>query len=296
MTEAPHATGVHSAPVTPAKVLLAFSGSVEDAAALASLATMPGIEVVTMTLDVGQREPVEQVRASALACGAARAVVVDAREEFVRECVLPWVRARALDQPGFAALLRPLIARKLIETAQCEGASAVAHGSVGDGIDREIAALGSGFAILRPADTFAANGVASADYARERHLAVTPANGHTPHAHLLRRHCAMRQVATETAAQVEIAFEDGVPRAVNGVAFSLAELLESLSVIAGQHGVGRIGGDIDAPAAPVLHSAYHLVGTATGVVRLTLFDGTLHGELHSSLQNAPHADAAVNHA
>jgi argininosuccinate synthase len=274
------------------RVLLAYSGSVEDAAALAVLANMPGIEVVTMTLDVGQRGPVEHVRASALACGAARAVVVDARDEFVRERVLPWVQARSLDQAAFAALLRPFVARKLVETAQCEGASAVAHGSVGDGIDREIAALGSGFTVLRPADTFAATGIASIDYARERHLAVTPALGNAPHAHLLRRHCATRPVTTETAAQVEIAFEDGVPTTVNGIAFSLAELLESLSVIAGHHGVGRIGGDIDAPAAPVLHSAYNLVGTATGVVRLTLFDGTLHGERY----DAPHAGAVVNHA
>jgi argininosuccinate synthase len=288
--------GNGTGPVTTAKVLLAFSGSVADAAALAALANMPGIEVVTMTLDVGQRTPVEQVRASALACGAVRAVIVDARDEFVRERVLPWVQARSLDQPAFAALLRPLVARKLIETAQCEGASAVAHGSVSDGIDREIAALGSGFTVLRPADTFAASGVASTDYARQRQLTVTPANGNAPHAHLLRRHCAVRPVAIETAAQVEITFQDGVPTTVNGIAFSLAELLESLSVIAGQHGVGRIGGDIDAPAAPVLHSAYNLVGTATGVVRLTLFDGKLHGELHSDLQTASHAGAVVNHA
>jgi argininosuccinate synthase len=274
------------------RVLMAFSGSVDDAAALASLANMPGIEVVTMTLDVGQRGPVEHVRASALACGAARAVVVDARDEFVRERVLPWVQARSLDQPAFAALLRPLIARKLIETAQCEGASAVAHGSVSDGIDREISALGSGFTILRPADTFAARGVASTDDARDSTLTVTAVTGNASHGHLLRRHCASRPFPNETAAQVEIAFEDGVPTSVNGVSFSLAELLESLSVIAGHHGVGRIGGDIDAPAAPVLHSAYNLVGTATGVVRLTLFDGTLHGELHHTSQ----AGAAVNHA
>jgi argininosuccinate synthase len=279
------------APLATTKVLLAFSGSADDAAALAALANMPGIEVVTMTLDVGQRGPVEQVRASALACGAARAVVVDAREEFVRERVLPWVRARSLDQRAFAALVRPLVARKLIETAQCEGASAVAHGSAGDGIDREIAALGSGFTILRPADTFAACGVASTAGGPEGDRTATPANGDAPHAHLLRRHCAVRPVTNETAARVEIAFEEGVPTTVNGVAFSLAELLESLSVIAGHHGVGRIGGDIDAPAAPVLHSAYHLVGTATGVVRLTLFDGTLHGELH----HGSHAGAAVNH-
>jgi argininosuccinate synthase len=279
-----------AAPAT-AKVLLAFAGSVEDVAALTVLANMPGIEVVTMTLDVGQRGPVEHVRASALAAGAVRAVVVDARDEFVRERVLPWVQARSLDQRAFAVLLRPLVARKLIEIAQCEGASVVAHGSASDGIDREVAALGSGFAVLRPAETFAASGVLSTDDAPARHTPVPPANGSAPPAHLLRRHCAVRPVANETAAQVEIAFEDGVPTTVNGVSFPLAELIESLSVIAGQHGVGRIG-DIDAPAAPVLHSAYNLVGTATGVVRLTLFDGTLHGELHRTSQ----ASAMVNHA
>ena len=78
--------------------------------------------------------------------------------------------------------------------------------------------------------------------------------------------------APDTAAHIELVFERGVPASINGVAMSLTELIESLSLIAGRHGVGRIAG-VEAPAAVVLHAAFQALGGRDGLVRLSLLKG-----------------------
>lgn len=258
----------------PQTVLLAFAGDLDDAAAVAWLAERHGAGVATLTLDVGQGRDVEHVRARALACGAVRAHVVDAREEFARECALPWLQAGALDATVFAALVHPILARKLVDVARLERTAIVAHGAPDSGIDVAVAALDGSMTVLAPTRERRASGLGALDYARARGLMIPPAPelARMVDPHLLRRFAAAPPAASETAAHLEIAFEDGVPRAVNGIALPLTELFESLSVIAGQHGVGRIG-EIDAPAAPVLHRAYTVIGRSTGVVRLTLHKG-----------------------
>jgi argininosuccinate synthase len=244
---------------TPKPILLAYAGSQDDSAAVAWLTVRHGAEVATLTLDVGQGRDVEHVRARALSCGAVRAHVVDAREEFARDCALPWLQAGALDASVFASLVYPLIARKLVEVARLERASTVSHGAVEPGIDAAVAAIDRSLTVLAPTRERMAAGL-KADLER----AVD--------SHLLRRFTAAPAAASEIAAHLEIAFEEGVPRAVNGVMLPLTELFESLSVIAGQHGLGRIG-DIDAPAAPVLHTAYAAIGRNSGVVRMKLHKG-----------------------
>ena len=255
-------------------ILLAYAGSLDDSAAVAWLTERHGADVATLTLDVGQGRDPEHVRARALACGAVRAHVVDVREEFARDCALPWLRAGALDPTVFASLVYPLIARRLVEVARIERAAAVAHGAAHTGIDMAVAATDASLTVLAPTRERVDAGVDALDYARARGLMIPPApeRAHTVDAHLLRRFTAAPVAASETAAHLEIAFENGVPRAVNGVMLPLTELLESLSVIAGQHGVGRIG-DIDAPAAPVLHRAFSVIGRNSGVVRLKLHKG-----------------------
>lgn len=78
--------------------------------------------------------------------------------------------------------------------------------------------------------------------------------------------------APDTAAQVDLVFEHGVPSSINGVGMSLTELIESLSLIAGRHAVGRAG-DVEAPAAVVLHAAFRALGPRDGMVRFSLLKG-----------------------
>ena len=204
------------------RIVLAFSGDFETAASIPSLAEAHQAEIVTLTLDLGSGRDLEEIRDRALAAGAARAHVIDAREEFARDFVLPSLQAGALQHgrdPMAAALAGPLVVCKLAEVAAIEDAR--------DVIDRS---------------------------RMDENLWGRQGNSY--------RLTKSPEDAPDTPACVEIAFERGVPAAVNGVPMSMTELIESVSIIAGHHGVGRIeaaGGRtascVEAPAAVVLHAA-----------------------------------------
>ena len=239
------------------RIVLAYTGSVHASMAIRSLAEAEGAEVVTLTLDLGQECDLEEIRDRALATGAARAHVLDVREEFAHGFVLPALQAGALHEgrePMGAALALPLIARKLLEIASIEQATAIAHGCTGvdqERMDASVRALKPGIRVIAAGRAGVAEGT---------------------HANLWgRAHTAARRPGAEapdTPAHVEIAFERGVPAAINGVPMPLTELIESLSIIAGQHGVGWIEEEesdvtgaqmrhvYEAPAAVVLHAAH----------------------------------------
>jgi argininosuccinate synthase len=202
----------------PRRLVLANSGDLETAVAISSLAGAHQAEIVTLTLDLGGSRDLEEVRDRALAAGAARAHVIDAREEFVRDFVVPSLQAGALHDGGdplAAALARPLVARKLAEVAAIEQTRDVLDRSR---LDENLwGRQGEGYRITKSPEE-------------------------TP----------------DTPAYVEVAFECGVPAAVNGVPMRMTELIESLATIAGHHGIGRVGSTgecIEAPAAVVLHAA-----------------------------------------
>ena len=217
----------------PGRIVLAYSGDLETAVAIPALADRHDAEIVTLTLDLGAGRDLEEIRDRALAAGAARAHVIDARDEFVRDFVLPSLQAGALHDgrdPMAAALARPLVARKLAEVAAIEQAR--------DVIDRS----------RTDENLWGRQGDA---------CVLTKSSEHAP----------------DTPVYVEIVFERGVPAAVNGVPMGMTELIESLSIIAGHHGVGRIesaGSCTEAPAAIVLHAAHAALEAAVlpaGVLR-----------------------------
>ena len=117
-------------------IVLAYSGGFASSNAIHWLMEKYPADVVTVTLDVGQGDDLAAVRARALSCGAVRAHAIDAREELVREFLLPsLVRGPLSEGPGIAEFTRPLIARKLLEVARIEGASIVAHASLDESLD-----------------------------------------------------------------------------------------------------------------------------------------------------------------
>ena len=116
------------------RILLAYSGGLETTVAIPWLREQFDAEVITMTVDLGQGLELADIHERALAAGAVRAHVVDARDEFVREYILPALQAGAVYEdryPLATALGRPLMARRLVEIARMEGASAIAHGCTG---------------------------------------------------------------------------------------------------------------------------------------------------------------------
>jgi argininosuccinate synthase len=260
-------------------------------------------EIVAVTLDLGQGKELDDVRERAMAVGAIRCHVFDAKVEFADGYILPSLQAGALYEgqyPLATALARPLIAKRLVEAAEMEGATAIAHGCTGKGndqvrIDVSVRALNRGIEVIGPARERAMSRPAQIEYAAERGIPV-PATVENPYSTDLNLwgksiECGVledpwteppediftltQSVARspDTPAYVELDFECGVPTAVNGVSMGLVELIGSLETIAGTHGVGRIdmvenrlvgikSREIyEAPAAVVLHAAHRELET-----------------------------------
>lgn len=245
------------------RIVLAYAGGLDTAAAIAWLADYHHADVVTVTLDLGQPSPLEPVRDQALAAGAIRAHVLDAREEFGRQYVLPLLHTAesADDVPGLLRTAsRALIARKTVDVAVIEQADAVAC----------VAA--------DPASHSAFEDAVQTLDPRMRVIAVPATAGSTSAAARPRPVAVPRH--PETPAHIDIAFERGAPVSVSGVAMDVVELAESLATIADGHGVGGRSRTIyDGPAAALLHTSLRALEAlvpsdeVTGVVRLRLFQG-----------------------
>jgi argininosuccinate synthase len=252
------------------RIVLAYSGGPDTSVAIPWLAERYRAEVVAVTMDLGQGKELDDVRERALAIGAVRAHVLDLREAFTRDFILPALQAGAIYEgryPLATALGRPLIAKHLVEIARIEGATAIAHGCTGKGNDQvrlEVSAraLEPSIAVIAPARLWGLTRSEKIAYAKARGIPV-PATADSPYsldANLWGRsiQCGLLEdpwheppediyTLTKSPAEtpdepayVEIEFVRGVPVSINGVAMSVVELIHSLETIAGAHGVGRI--------------------------------------------------------
>jgi argininosuccinate synthase len=252
------------------RIVLAYSGGLDTSVAIRWLAEQYGAEVVAVTLDLGQERELTDVRERALAAGAVRAHVVDVREEFAREYVLPALQAGALYEdryPMATALGRPLLAKRLVEIARMEGTNVIAHGCRGKGndqvrLDVSARSVDPSVQIIAPAREWGMSRSEEIDYARTHgiQVPVTVASPYNIDANLWGRSIEGGLLndpwaeppediftltrsphgSPDAPAYIQIDFEAGVPVRTNGVEMPLLELIESLETIAGAHGVGRI--------------------------------------------------------
>jgi argininosuccinate synthase len=280
------------------RILLAYSGGLETTIAIPWLREHYGAEVIAVTVDLGQGLELAAIHERALAAGAVRAHIVDARDEFVKRFILPALQAGAVYEdryPLATALGRPLLAQRLVEIARMEAAEAIAHGCTGIHNDKvrlenSIRALDPSLEIIAAAQAWSMTHAEKIEYARKRNVSVpeAAAGGYSIDTNLWGRAIASGgledawveppeeiytltrspQESPDQAAYVELEFEAGVPVRANSVDMSLLELIESLEIIAGAHGVGRI--DVvenrlagikerevyEAPSAVVLHTAH----------------------------------------
>ncbi|HEU4672327.1 MAG TPA: argininosuccinate synthase [Candidatus Limnocylindrales bacterium] len=252
------------------KVVLAYSGGLDTSVAVAWLRETYDAEVVTLSADVGGGSLRAGVEERAIASGAAKAYVVDARDVLVTDYVWPHLRADALYQgvyPLATALARPLIARLLVEVARREGADAVAHGCTGKGNDQvrfdvairaiapdlEIVApmrVGMGMTREQEIDYAAAHGI---------EVPVTKASPYSIDSNLWGRSIETGPLedpwtappddafawtvapgAAPDPVEVVVAFEQGIPVSLDGERHTPVGLVERLNELAGAHGVGRI--------------------------------------------------------
>ena len=123
----------------PSKVILAYSGGLDTSVAIPWLKENYGLEVITLTADLGGQDGRSDVKERAIESGASKSIVVDGKADFVKGFVFPALKAGAIYQGQYylaTALGRPLIARYLLDVAHKEGAEAVAHGCTGKGNDQ----------------------------------------------------------------------------------------------------------------------------------------------------------------
>ena len=251
------------------KVVLAFSGGLDTSVAIPWIKENYGLEVIALTIDLGQGRELEGVRERALINGATDALVEDARALFVDRFVFPSLQAGAKYEDAYylaTALGRPLIAWLLVETARELGAVAVAHGSTGKGNDQvrfdvSVRTLDPNLRIIAPIREWSLNREQEIEYANRLGLQIpltrespysTDANlwGRSIEAGVLEDAWAeppddvwLWTVAPGDAPDrpeyLEIGFEAGLPTALNGEPMEGVQLISRLQDIGGRHGVGR---------------------------------------------------------
>ena len=249
------------------RVVLAYSGGLDTSVGIGWLREATGKDVVALTVDVGQGgDDLQTVRQRALDCGAVEAVVIDAKDEFADEYVVPAIKANALYQkryPLVSALSRPLIAKHLAATAKQLGADTVAHGCSGKGNDQvrfeaAVAAIAPELTSIAPVRDLALTRDKVIDYADAHGLpirhrgdsvdqnvwgrAVEAASLEDPWTAPTEDLYASTQDPTlpRDPDEVTITFEQGVPVAIDGQRFSVLRIVQELNALAGRHGVGRI--------------------------------------------------------
>lgn len=254
--------------MTKEKLILAYSGGLDTSVAIVWL--KKDYDVIAVCMDVGEGKELGFIHDKALAVGAIESYVLDVKDEFAEEFVLPALQAHAMYEqkyPLVSALSRPIISKKLVEIAHKTGATAIAHGCTGKGNDQvrfevAIAALDPSLKVVAPVREWKWHREEEIKFAKENGVPV-PADLDNPYSvdqNLWGRanECGVLEnpwneapeeafgitnapeAAPNEAEYVEITFAAGKPVAINGKELKLADLIQELNIIAGKHGVGRI--------------------------------------------------------
>lgn len=254
------------------KIVLAYSGGLDTSVIIPWLKENYDAEVIAVCGDVGQGKETEGLEEKALKTGASKLYIADLTEEFITDAIYPCIKANAVYEGKYllgTSMARPIIAKKLVEIAKKEGATAICHGATGKGNDQvrfelTIKALAPDLKIIAPwrLDTWGmesredelayleAHGIpfeASHDnsYSRDRniwHLSheglelEDPAN-EPNYKHLLQLGVSPED-APDTPEYITLDFEAGVPVAVNGEKLGPVEMLKKLNEIGGKNGIG----------------------------------------------------------
>jgi argininosuccinate synthase len=272
---APRTASYEADPAEVHRVLLLYSGGLDTSVMLKWIQDEYSAEVVCLTVNLGQPgEDYAVIEDKALRLGALECNVIDAREEFAREYVLPAIKANALygEYPLFTALGRPLIAKLAVEHARRAGCDTIAHGCTGKGndqvrIEATVATLAPELKVIAPVRSWQMGREEEIAYAHEHGIPIksSPSTGAetAPYSiddNLWGRSSEGRWIedldqaprddvfqlitpperAPDEGQVVEIEFERGVPVALDGERLELVNLLERTAEIGARHGVGIV--------------------------------------------------------
>jgi argininosuccinate synthase len=293
------------------RVLLLYSGGLDTSVMLKWIQDEYDAEVVTLTVNLGQPgEDYEIVEGKARRLGAVDTFVVDAREEFSREYIVPAIKANAiygLGYPLFTALGRPLIAKLAVEYARRSGCDTIAHGCTGKGndqvrIESTVATLAPELKIIAPVRSWAMGRDEEIAYAREHGIPVKGGTEAAPYSiddNLWGRSSEGKWIedllhapeddvfqlvtrpeeAPDEPEVLTVSFERGVPVALNGERLELVELLERCAEIGMRHGVGIVDHIEDRIVGLKVRDIYEVPAAAillTAHAELEKLVGTIH--------------------
>ena len=250
------------------KVILSFSGGLDTSVAVSWLAQTYGLKVVTLAAGVGGKDDLQGLKERALSIGAEKAIVIDARREFVEHFIFPSLKANALYEnqyPLSTALSRPLIAKLVVDAAHDEGAKAVAHGCTAKGNDQvrfdvAIFSLDPDLRIIAPAREWGMTRQETTAYAEKHGIPVAQRTIYSIDESLWGRsvECgaledpmveppedafgwtASPQNAPSEPCYIEVEFDHGIPVKLDGQGLDGVSIISQLNEVGGKHGVGRI--------------------------------------------------------
>ena len=254
------------------KVILAYSGGLDTTAIIPWLKENYDYEVVCVCIDVGQDSELDGLEERAKLSGATKLYIEDVVEEFVDDYVIPCVKANAIYENKYllgTSMARPVIAKRLVEIARKEGATAICHGATGKGNDQVrfelgIKALAPDLKIIAPwriwtmssreeeIEYCAKHGInlpfsADNSYSRDRNLWHISHEGlelelpeNAPNYDHLLVLGVSPEKAPEEGETISLTFEKGVPTALNGKKMSPTQIIKDLNVLGGNHGIGIV--------------------------------------------------------
>jgi argininosuccinate synthase len=254
------------------RVLLLYSGGLDTSVMLKWIQDEYDAEVVALTVNLGQPgEDFDVVKGKAMQLGALDCEVIDARDEFANDYVLPAIKANGLyggGYPLFTALGRPLIAKLAVEYARKHGCDTIAHGCTGKGndqvrIEATVATLAPDMKIIAPVRGWQMGREEEIAYAREHGIPVKGGTEAPPYSiddNIWGRSSEGGPIedlnepprddvfdlvtepknAPDEHEDVAIEFEKGKPVAVNGERLGLVELLDRVAEFGIRHGVGIV--------------------------------------------------------
>lgn len=254
------------------KIVLAYSGGLDTTVILHWLKKEYDAEVIAFTADIGQDHDADLVKQRANSIGASKVIIEDLKENFTLDYIFPMFKANTLYEGEYllgTSIARPLISKRLVEIAEQEGADAIAHGATGKGNDQIRFEIGSyslnpNIQVIAPWRSWEFTSRADlVQYCKEHQISIdagpeeplysTDENLlHTSYEGEILEDPSIpapeeiwkRTVSLESAPDkpevIEISFTKGVATAINGKAYSPAEILTNLNEIAGRHGIGRL--------------------------------------------------------
>lgn len=254
------------------KIVLAYSGGLDTTVILHWLKKEYDAEVIAFTADIGQDHDADLVKERANSIGASKVIIEDLKEDFTLDYIFPMFKANTLYEGEYllgTSIARPLISKRLVEIAEQEGADAIAHGATGKGNDQIRFEIGSyslnpDIQVIAPWRTWEFTSRADlVQYCKEHQISIdagpeeplystdenllhTSYEGEIledpsiPAPEEIWKRTASLESAPDKPEVIEISFTKGLATALDGKAYSPAEILTNLNEIAGRHGIGRL--------------------------------------------------------